>query len=316
MKRPLSLVLIVTAASTLAACSSDEGDPRPTAGAGGTGTGTAGTGAGGTGTAGTGTGGTGTAGTGAGGTGGAPVTYTYGTEYTITATGNVTDPGTTGVSGGAFLTQSANMTVPATMAHREGALCFSGSTAVVPDANSYGTYWGAELGLNLNLVPAAGGAAPAADAGADAGAVALAPAPWPYGNVIGFSYTLVGNDPAAPDQGVPPARLRFKALPEGADPMNDNYCSDRLATVDGKVENVLFSDISFECWSPGSLALDGPMINRVQLTPIRLPIAVANPRALLNVSWQIASDLAATTPAPIAFNFCIEDLKPIIGTTP
>jgi hypothetical protein len=309
MKLALPLGLIVVAATSLA-CSSDEGDDRNTAGTGGTGTGTAGTGTGGTGTGGTGTGGTGTGGTGTGGTGAAP-TYTYGSELTITAEGNVIDEaGTSGADGNTFLTQSTNMTVDAVAAHRTDGLCFSGTTAVVPTPNDYGTYWGAELGLNLKLEPAPEGAG---DAGADAGAVERPIIPWPYGNAIGFSFRLVGNDQAAADKGVPPSRIRFKALPQGSDGMTDNYCADLLATADGQTVNVLFSQITFECWAP-LLGLDGAVINRVDMSSgTRLTPEFPNPRALQNISWQIASDVVGTTPLPIAFNFCIEDLKTITG---
>jgi hypothetical protein len=312
MKLALPLGLIVVAATSLA-CSSDEGTDRPTGGTGGTGTGNAGTG--GTGTGGTGTGGTGTGGTGTGGSAGSgSANYTYGAAYTITAEGNVTDTAT-GVNGGTFYTESENMTVDGVEAHRAGGLCFSGTTAVVPDSSSYGTYWGAELGLNLKLIPDPAAPAPVADAGADAGAPALIPDPagWPYGNVIGFSFKLVGNDTAAADKGVPPSRIRFKALPVGSDGMNDNYCSDLLATVDQGVVNVLFSQITFECWATGNLGLDGAMIQRVDVGPPRLTPEVPNPRALQNISWQIASDVVPTVAGPIAFNFCIEDLKPITG---
>ena len=309
MKLALPLGLIL-AASALA-CSSDEGnDPRPSGGTAGTGTGTAGTGTGGTGTGGTGTGGTGTGGT------GATPNYTYGAAFDITAEGNVIDEaGTTAVNGGAFFSQSMNMTVPAALTPRAGGLCFSGTTAVVPDANSYGTYWGAELGLNLKLIPDPAAPAPSADAGADAGAGALIPDPagWPYGNVIGFSFKLVGNDPAAADKGVPASRIRFKALPVGSVGADDNYCANLTATVDNGTVNVLFSQITFECWTDGNLGLDGAQITRVDLGPPRLTPAVTNPKALQNISWQIASDVVAATPAPIAFNFCVEDLKPITG---
>jgi hypothetical protein len=315
MKLALPLGLIVVAATSLA-CSSDEGGDRNNGGTAGTGTGTAGTSTGGTGTGGTGTGGTGTGGTGTGGAaGGGSANYTYGAEFTITEAGNVTDEaGTSGVNGNSFLTQSENMTVDAVAAHRADGLCFSGTTAIVPDANSYGTYWGAELGLNLKVIPDPDAPPVAADAGADAGAPELIPDPagWPYGTAIGFSFKLVGNNPAAPDKGVPPSRIRFKALPVGSDGMQDNYCADLLATADGQTVNVLFSQITFECWAP-LLGLDGTVINRVDPGPPRLTPEVPNPRALQNISWQIASDVMATTPAPIAFNFCIEDLKPITG---
>jgi hypothetical protein len=313
MKLALPLGLIVVAATSLA-CSSDEGDDRNT---GGTGTGTAGTGTGGTGTGGTGTGGTGTGGTGTGGTGtggtGATPNYTYGAEFSISAEGNVVGEAA-GVNGNTFYTESMNMTVPGVEAHREGGLCFRGATAVVPTSNDYGTYWGAELGLNLKVRPVAG-AAPAADAGADAGAPETEPDPagWPYGTAIGFSFKLVGNDQAAADKGVPPSRIRFKALPVGSDGMQDNYCADLLATADGQTVNVLFSQITFECWAP-LLGLDGAVINRVDMSSgTRLTPEVMNPRALQNISWQIASDVSPTVAGPIAFNFCIEDLKPITG---
>jgi hypothetical protein len=136
--------------------------------------------------------------------------------------------------------------------------------------------------------------------------------------VIGFSFKLVGNDPTAVDKGVPPGRIRFKALPVGSDPMNDNYCTNlgtapAPATADGQTINVLFSDVTFECWNAGNLGLEGAEINRVDLGPPRVQATATNPKALQNISWQIASDVVGTTPAPIAFNFCIEDLKPITG---
>jgi hypothetical protein len=318
MKLTLSLGLIVAAASTLAACSSDEGTPRTPTGAGGSGaagspTGTAGTG---------GTGGS-TGGSSAGGTGGTGTTgnFTYGAAFTISAEGNVVDEaGTTGVSGGTYLSQSTNMTVDATTAHRAGALCFKGTTAVVPTSSDYGTYWGAELGLNLKLIPDPDAPPPvvAADAGADAGAgAALIPDPngIPYGNAIGFSYKVVGNNPAAADKGVPATRVRFKALPKGSVGANDSYCSNRDGLADQKVENVLFDDITFECWNMGnpSIGPDEPTINRVNPGPPVVVETPANPKALTQISWQVASDVAATTPAPIAFDFCITELKPITG---
>jgi hypothetical protein len=312
MKLTLSLGLIVAAASTLAACSSDEGTPRTPTGAGGSGaagspTGTAGTG---------GTGGS-TGGSSAGGTGGTGTTgnFTYGAAFTISAEGNVEDPtNASGVDGGFFLAQSTNMTVPATTANRAGALCFSGSTAVVANGD-YGAYWGAELGLDLKRVPVDGAPAPVADAGADAGAAAeLEAGPWPYGNVIGFSYKVVGQDTTAADKGVPATRVRFKALPVGSNGEFNTYCSLRDGVTDGKVENVLFDDITFECWQSGnpSIGPDEPTINRHTIAN-DVPATPANPKALVSVSWQISSDIVATTPAPIPFNFCITELKPIIG---
>ncbi len=331
MKTTLSLGLIVAAASTLVACSSDEGGDRdPVGGAAGQ---TASGGAAGQASGGAGGGSSGAAGApagGAGGAGGAAPVANTGPAFVIAPTEDpdgagpllpgatvVDATGSTLINGNTFLTQSAEMTVDATVSHRAGGLCFSGTTAVVPDANSYGTYWGAELGLNLKVITDPN-AAPVADAGADAGGPVQIPDPagWAYGNVIGFSYKLVGNDPAAADKGVPASRLRFKAIPVGSLGTKDNYCSDRTLLVDGSVENVLFSDITFECWTPGnpSIGPAEPTINVVTTVgPPRVVGTPPNPKALNNISWQIASDVAATTPLPIAFNFCITDLKPILA---
>src|SRR5204862_8088820 len=117
--------------------------------------------------------------------------------------------------------------------------------------------------------------APAADAGADAGAaIPLIPDPAgiPYGNMVGFSYKIVGNDPAAADKGVPTTRVRFKALPVGSNGANDTYCSNRDGLIDGKVEDVPFDQITFECWGMGNPSI-GPgvtTINRVDPGPPRV----------------------------------------------
>jgi hypothetical protein len=312
MKRTLSLSLIV-AASTLAACSSDEGTPRPTGG-GGT------PAAGGAPSANAGSGGSPAVGgaPSTGGAGGAPAATNFrrGMPFTITADGNVIDEANnTGINGGPFLSQSDNMTVDAVDAHRDGGLCFSGETAVVPNDQSYGTYWGAELGLNLKLIPDPNAPPASADAGADAGAPALIPDPAgvPYGTMVGFSYKVVGNSSAAVDKGVPATRVRFKALPVGSLGANDSYCSNRNGLLDGAVENVPFDQITFECWTDGNPSI-GPgedTINRVNPGPPRVVETPANPKALQQISWQVASDVMATTPAPIAFNFCITELTPL-----
>ena len=312
MKTPLSLGLFA-AACALAACSSDEGNPeRPTGG--GTGgqvatAGTGGTGSGGTCTGGTGTGGTGTGGTGAGGGGSLPAGARVGAALTIPAEGPVTDDTEgTGISGGIAVTQSAEMTVDATISTREGGFCIKGTTATVPNDMSYGTFWGAELIFDLKRVPNPAAPAPVADAGADAGsALGLVPADWPRGKVIGFSYTLVGNDASLPGSGVPASRLRFKANPVGSDTTVDNYCDDRTP-ISGTPENVLFSDITFECWGMGNYTLAEEMIQFRQ--PADNMIGVRpNPQAFRSITWQIASDLMVP---PIAFDFCVTDLKPIL----
>jgi hypothetical protein len=310
MKTSLSLGLIVAAASALAACSSDEGTDRNTGGTGPV----AGSG-GQIGVAGTSSGG-GAGGAPSGGAGGAPSIPggTLGAALTITEDGAITDPSNgTEINGGIAVTQSPTMTVDATISTRDGGLCFRGTTATVPNDQSYGTHWGAEMIMDLKR--AANPDAPeVVDAGADAGdagapALGQVAVDWDQGEVIGFSYTLVGNDTASPTLGVPPANVRFKALPVGAVPADDNYCSTR-APVSGTAESVLFADITFECWTPGNFTLAEDPIQYVSNPNPKMVGTRANPRAFRNISWQISSDLAVP---PIAFDFCVTDLRPILA---
>lgn len=315
MKTSLSLVLMVAAASTLAACSSDEGTPRAPTGAAGTGTGTAGTGAGGTGAGGTGAGGTGTstAGTGTGTAGtGAGTAFTPGAPIVITPTAvgaNAVDSaGESGISGAVILAQST-MQVAATTAHREGALCMSGTTAVVANGD-YGTYWGAELSMDLKLVPADGTPA-ASDAGAgDAGtAPALVREAWPLGVVTGFSFVLEGQDPAG--AGIPAqGQIRFKALPTGSDPALDTFCTE-FAPASGATVEIGLDQITYNCWGPGNPSLAEDMIN-VVATPGAVQTQRPNPRTLQTISWAVA----ATLTTPIPFNFCISDIRPLYAPAP
>jgi hypothetical protein len=224
--------------------------------------------------------------------------------------------GNTNITGGIVLAQSATMNTPAEITVHEGQLCMKGVTAVVPDGSSYGTHWGAELSLDLNRAAVPGAGAGAADAGADAGGDAGGPvlgtmaAPWPVGNVIGFSYKITGMDPAiTADQGVSAGAFRFKAVPQGADTAIDTYCSTR-APINNATENVLFSAIQFECWQqmPPNASLADAMIN-YNVGAQGMPALRANPGQLMSISWQIPADLAIPHP----FDFCISDLKPILA---
>lgn len=313
MKTSLSLGLIAAACSALAACSSDEGDgdrnaagTGPVAGSGGQ-IGVSGSGGGNSG---------GSAGSPSGGAGGGssnPTVGTLGAPLTITADSIVDETNGTGINGGIAVTSSSVQTVAPTIEQRDGGLCFRGTTATVPDANSYGTHWGAEMIFDLNRV--ANPDAPVVDAGADAGADAgpvlgQVAQDWPQGNVIGFAYTLVGNNTAAANQGVPNAQVRFKATPVGANTANDNYCSNRTPQS-GVRENVLFADITFECWADGNFTLAEEQIQYVSATtPMRVVDVRDNPRAFRNVSWQISSDLMIP---PIEYDFCVTDLRPILA---
>lgn len=307
MKTTLSFGLIVAAASTLLACSDEEGTPRNNAGTGQVAmAGSAGQGSGGS--AGQGSGGTSQG----GGAGGAGTDEQLGDALVITPLDNgdasVVDPtSASGVDGAVILAQSATMEVPAERAHREGALCMSGTTAVVPDDSSYGTHWGAELSMDLLLGPVDGAAAPVADAGADAGAPELERKPWPYGNVTGFSFKIVGQDPDAPRGGLPDA-LRFKGLPVGDSSDLVTYCNT-VSVVEGGTQTIPFSDITFECWNAGNPSLADAEINTITEAGAGFTTRT-NPRQLQTISWQVPADLLV----PHQFDFCVTDLRPILAT--
>lgn len=303
MKTTLSFGLIVAAASTLLACSDEEGTPRnnggagPTAGSGGQ---TANAGSGGQ------TANAGSAGQASGGNGGTGPSVNLGPALVISANGDVVDEmGNTGIDGNVFLSQSSVMETAAVTAHEDGKLCMSGVTAVVPDGSSYGTHWGAEIGLNLKTAPPPGTVV--SDAGADAGAVEEVPVPWPYDNVIGFSFKVEGQDTSA-TTGLP-ANFRFKGLPEGSDSALDTFCN-QVSLTPGAVQNILFEDITFQCWAMGNSTLAEDEIQ--QQTSEGPPPVIAtrpNPKALQSLSWQVPGELLLSFP----FNFCITDLRPILA---
>lgn len=309
MKTPLSLGLMFATACALPACSSDEGAERPVGGAGST----AVAGSGGAPS----TGGTGGApaagGGGAGGTGGAPAAseYTAGPALVITPTAagaNVVDEGgNSNITGGVILAQSPTLDVTATVAHQDGKLCMSGTTATVLN-DDYDTYWGAEMALDLNLVADPAAPAPAADAGADAGAGApLVRQPWPIGTVKGFSFVVTGNGPNG--AGVPPAvgDFRFKALPQGSDPSLDTFCSQPQLTS-GQAVEIGLTDITWQCWAMGNPSVAEPQLNVIP-TPGATLTTRPNPNALLSISWQVAANITA----PVPFDFCVSDIKPLFA---
>ncbi len=311
MKTPLSFYLMAAVAGALA-CSDEGGAERNTGGnGGGTQVGQAGsssTAGSGQGTAGTSAGGSGSGGSGSGGLNlGDPLTMTgSGADVVVEDT-----TGNTNIRGGIVLAQSMVMTAPAELTLHEGQLCMKGTTAVVVN-DDYGSAWGAEISLDLNRAanPNAGGDAGAADAGADAGSVLGTVAePWPIGNVIGFSYKITGMDPALTDQGVSASAFRFKAVPEGANTAIDTYCSTR-APIHNATENILFSDITFECWqtSPPNLSLAVDPIN-YNVGAQGMLSTRPNPRALMSLSWQVPADTSIAHP----FDFCISELRPILA---
>jgi hypothetical protein len=317
MKTTLSFYFIAAVAGALA-CSDEGGTDRNNGGNGGT-TQVGNAGSGNTAGSGQGSAGTSSSSAGAGGSGGAgAVSGTPGPLLTITGSGAdvvVQDTaGNTNITGGIVLAQSMIMTTAAELTVHEGQLCMKGATAIVQN-NDYANTWGAEISLDLNR--AANPDAPAGDAGAgDAGAadaggvLGTVAEPWPVGNVIGFSYKITGMDPAiTADQGVSAGAFRFKAVPQGANTAIDTYCSTRTP-ISGATENVLFSNIQFECWQqspPNPSLADDPIAYNVGMQG--MPSTRPNPRALMSLSWQVPADIMIGH----QFDFCISELRPILA---
>jgi hypothetical protein len=299
MKTTLSLGLIVAAASTLFACS-DEGTGDRTTGTGGTQTGNAGTGGTGAGTAGTGAGTAGTGTGGAAGTGTGPATGRRGAPLVTDADGNVVDSaGASGINGAA-INVSSPMNPAVTFTHPVGSFCIAGSTAIVtgtpPD---YTNLWGTEIDMDLNRGNNPDAVADAgADAG-DAGALLTTALPWDPkdGNVIGISFKLVGNNPAAiGGQAGVPAAVRFKTAPTGGNTSTDNFCNT-LVPTNGGTHDILFSQLTRDCWTPG-----GPGV-------LDMPYPAGFTGELQNVGWQVnASEMIA-----YQFDFCVTEIAPIFA---
>jgi hypothetical protein len=303
MKLSCSLGLIALVSGALA-CSSDGGTPRPTGGSGGTAgqTGSAGSaGSATTSTAGSG-GGTGTAGSSSGsaGTSGG-TTVPTGDAFTIDSTGATVDglgsvaDTAYGINGGAQVIRS-KLGTTATPVPTDGKLCMKGTTSpeTVNGTPDYTNYWGGliQADLNYGANPNAGGADAGSDAGGDAGttqdvpmSVALGWDPTAH-NIKGFQFKVTGA--------TVPASFRFQVTPDGSDPNNDHFCAN-LSPVDGSTENVYFTDIQRDCYNtpPGSSVFTD----------------AKGYTKLLNIQWQIS----ANETIPIAFDFCVSDIKPILG---
>jgi hypothetical protein len=305
MKTPLSFYLIAAVAGALA-CSDEGGNTRDNTG--GTGpTGVAGSSSNTGGSAGSaGSGAQNTSGAGGGGSAGGPSTsaafeITAATANDNGATALVVDAAT-GIDGVAQLIKSAQGTV-VTNGIKDGQLCMSGTTAIVPQVGGmadYTNYWGAEIDVDLKLVDMNGNgsaSATVADAGADAGGDAGGPPParsatgydTAAAHVAGFSFKVTGAQV--------PVSFRFKGLPYGADSSNTTYCN-QLAATDGATLNIRFDQITFECWAPGGAAL-GTMPYTDNPTG----------KLLRTISWQVPADINA----PIPFDFCVSDLKAILA---
>jgi len=136
-----------------------------------------------------------------------------------------------GVVGGAFLARasmgSSTVVLDTTQV---GKICLNGTVEMVPvpaDGSHppYSTYWGIELGFNLNQ-------------GADG-----TKSPWmlPAG-VVGLWFTADGPT-------IPP--IRFKATPTGRDPALEQDSCALVSPTSGDRTEVLFANMYVQCW-------DGP----------------------------------------------------------
>lgn len=152
-----------------------------------------------------------------------------------------------------------------------GALCVRGHTDAVIDgdfANRWGGLWGLEF-LSTETVSEP-----------DAGVPAVTAAPWDLGGgrVAGFAFTIAGPN-------VPP--LRLQALPGGADPNVDNFCTV-LAPVAGAPQQVPFSSLDRNCWE----GVDNPMVAD----------------SLLNVAWIVPADSFIGH----TFDVCVTEVRPLL----
>jgi hypothetical protein len=295
MRTFLPLGLFVAGLGTLVGCSSDE-DKCPPGDRSAACVGTANGGSGGQvgiGQGGTGTtpGGGGSAQTGQGGGSGSTVTRGNLIEFvpeTPTATSLPFRVSGTeyGISGASFVDRSPMGTTFTATAGPAGELCVAGSYQVVPNGD-YGNYWGVDFGFNLSQSTTP--TAPDPDAGADAGGGgALDPLPWnPPANVIGFSFVITGGNTGL---------IRFRSRPAGLDPMAETsiYCKPIPAPAKDVPTDVLFADVKQQCWNPGTPAAD---------------VTAGFDR----ISWNLPADVMATQPAPVNFDFCIKELRPILS---
>lgn len=300
MRTSLPLGCLLVGLAALAGCSESEnndclpGDPcnlPPPGGAGGQ--------VGGGGTAGMGTAGTnpigggGSAGTGGAGGGGSSVNRGEVIELVPATATDTSLPFSIsgeayGIQGASFVDRSAQGNTLTVTTGPAGELCVEASLEAVPDAMSYGTHWGLDLGFNLNqaTTPVGGGDA---DAGADAGATGggggeLPPLAWiPPANVIGFSFVAEGADIDL---------IRFRARPAGLDPALETsiYCKSITAAVSGQPTDVLFTEVWQQCWN-------------------NMPIPAPTANGFDRISWNLPADVGVTR----TYNFCIKDIRPILA---
>lgn len=167
-----------------------------------------------------------------------------------------------GIQGGAFLARSAMGTSSVVLDKTQpGKICLKGTVELVPTPADgshppYSTYWGIDLGFNLNQ-------------GSDSDPTVKTPWILPTG-VLGFWFTVEGST-------IPP--LRFKTTPTGKDPGQEQDSCALVSPSSGVPNRVLFKDMYVQCW-------DGPLGTGVTNTS----------QGLLDVGLQVAAATDFTFP--------------------
>lgn len=168
-----------------------------------------------------------------------------------------------GIQGAAFFARSAMGTSSVVLDTTQPAkLCLSGTVEMVPTPADgshppYSTYWGIDLGFNLNQSP-------------DSDATTVKP-PWLVpASVVGFWFTVEGAT-------IPP--IRFKTTPTGRDPAQEQDSCALVAPVSGVPTQIRFTDTYVQCW-------DGPQGTGTTDTS----------QGLLDVGLQVAAQTDAPIP--------------------
>jgi hypothetical protein len=167
-----------------------------------------------------------------------------------------------GIQGAAFFARapmgSSSVVVDKT---QTGKVCLQGTVDVVPTPPDgshppYSTYWGIDLGFNLNQ-------------GADSDPTVKTPWLVPSG-VVGFWFTVEGAT-------IPP--IRFKMTPTGRDPAQEQDSCALISPASGVQNRVLFQDTYVQCW-------DGPQ----GTAPTDISMG------LVDASLQVAATIDAPIP--------------------
>jgi hypothetical protein len=135
-----------------------------------------------------------------------------------------------GMIGNAFLSRSALGNSSLVIGTDPGKICIQGTVDAVPaplDGSHppYSSYWGIEIGFDLNQGMA-----------------------WMPGNVLGFAFTI---------EGTVMSPMRFMALPFGLDPTAEASAKCLpMNPQSGVAQQVQFAQLTQFCWSSGNPVID------------------------------------------------------------